>query len=64
LYTENLDKANSKAGRYKARPELILGGIFIRYRMKGSPKYQLLVSLVAANVVTAMAVDYFVKNIP
>jgi hypothetical protein len=32
--------------------------------MKGSPKYQLLVSPVAANVVNAMAVDYFVKNIP
>jgi hypothetical protein len=31
--------------------------------MKGSPKYQLLVSL-AACVVTAMAVDYFEKNIP
>ena len=61
FYTENLDKANSNPGRYKAHPELILGGTFIRYRMKGSPEYQLLESLVAANVVTAIAVNYFVK---
>jgi hypothetical protein len=60
--TKTLDKVNSSAGRYKACPELRLGGPFIRYRIKGSPKYQqLLVSLVAANVVTAMVVDYFVK---
>ncbi len=52
---------NSNAGPYKARPKLRHGGLFIRYRVKESPKYQLLVSLVAADVVTAMVVDYFVK---
>jgi hypothetical protein len=41
----------------------IQGGAFVRYRIKASPKYQLLVSLVAANVVTIVAVDYFAKII-
>jgi hypothetical protein len=29
VYTKNLDKANSNAGRYKAFPELRLGEVFI-----------------------------------
>ena len=63
LFYKIIDRYGSNPGRYKAHPELILGGTFIRNRMKGFPKYQLLVSL-AACVVTAMAVDYFEKNIP
>jgi hypothetical protein len=54
---------DSNTGRYKARQELRLGGPLVRYRIKASPKYQLLVSLVAANVVTVVAVHYFVKII-
>ena len=46
---------DSNTGRYKARQELRLGGPLVRYRIKASPKYQLLVSLVAANVVTVVA---------
>jgi hypothetical protein len=54
---------DSNTGSYKSLPELILGGPLMRYRIKASPKYQLLVSLVAVNVVTVVAVDYFVKII-
>jgi hypothetical protein len=54
---------DSNTGSYMSLPELRLGGALVRYRIKASPKNQLLVSLEAANVVTVVAVHYFVKII-